>query len=216
MNEFNMQKTTYIFDFDGTLADTLPLCFECFRKVFKNFNNFEMKDVEKEKLFGPSEEVIIKKNLKNEKDALEAVEMFYTLYLQQHDKFISRNGMGQVLDLLENLKNNQKKIGMVTGKGRRSLDISLDKLGINRYFDTIITDDDVVNHKPDSEGLVRAMNILHSSPEKSVFFGDSNADIGAGKNANVTTVGVRWFKLNMFELEPDFLSDSPNDFIINK
>ncbi|WP_123933922.1 MULTISPECIES: HAD hydrolase-like protein [Tetragenococcus] len=35
MNKFNEQKSTYIFDFDGTLADTLPLCFDCFRKVFK-------------------------------------------------------------------------------------------------------------------------------------------------------------------------------------
>jgi len=215
MNKFNLQKTTYIFDFDGTLADTLPLCFDCFRKVFKQFNNIEMTNKEIVKSFGPSEERIIEKNLINKADTSKAIDMFYTLYLQQHDSFITRKEIDQVLNLLDNLKSNQKKIGMVTGKGRRVLEMSLDKLGLGNYFDAMITDDDVINHKPDSEGLLKTLKVLDSSPEEAVFFGDGNADIGADKNAGVTTVGVRWFSENSFELAPDFISDSPSEFVIS-
>lgn len=216
MKGFGEQKTTYIFDFDGTLADTLPLCFDCFRKVFKHFNNIEMTDEEIVQSFGPSEETIIKKVLINKKDAPKAIEMFYTLYLQQHDSFITREEVTQILTLLDDLKSNQKKIGIVTGKERRVLDKSLNQLGLKEYFDTIITDDDVINHKPDSEGLLKALNIMDSRPEEAVFFGDGNADVGAGRNAGVATVGVHWFSENNFEIAPDFISYSPSEFIINK
>lgn len=214
VSEFDMNKSTYIFDFDGTLANTLPLCFDCFRKVFKKFNGINMTDLEIQKQFGPSEEVIIKRNLKSKIDTVKAIELFYTLYEQQHDYFVNKNMISQVFFLLNNLKQNQKDLGMVTGKGYRSLEISLAKLGFKDYFDVIITDDDVINHKPDSEGLLKALKVLNSSPENAVFLGDSSADIGAGKKANVTTVGVQWFNINAFELKPDFLSNSPNDFII--
>ncbi|WP_081930226.1 HAD hydrolase-like protein [Tetragenococcus muriaticus] len=58
---------------------------------------------------------------------------------------------------------------MVTGKGRRVLEMSLDKLGLGNYFDAMITDDDVINHKPDSERLLKALKILNSNPEEAVF-----------------------------------------------
>ncbi|GMA46650.1 hypothetical protein GCM10025854_09000 [Tetragenococcus muriaticus] len=174
-----------------------------------------MTDKEIVKSFGPSEERMIEKNLINRADTSEAIEMFYKLYLEQHDSFISQKEIKQVLVLLDHLKRNQKKVGMVTGKGRRVLEMSLDKLGLGNYFDAMITDDDVINHKPDSERLLKALKILNSNPEEAVFFGDGNTDIGAGKNIGVTTVGVRWFSENRFELEPDYISDSPSEFVIS-
>lgn len=33
---------TFIFDFDGTLADTLPICFESFRQVFIKYNGVSL------------------------------------------------------------------------------------------------------------------------------------------------------------------------------
>lgn len=52
-----------IFDFDGTLANTLPLCFEAFRQVFKTFDNRDLTNNEIKAMFGSSETGIIRNNL---------------------------------------------------------------------------------------------------------------------------------------------------------
>ena len=51
---------TYIFDFDGTLADTLPLGFESLRMAIYASLGQVMSDDEIRAYFGPSEEVIIR------------------------------------------------------------------------------------------------------------------------------------------------------------
>ena len=43
-----------IFDFDGTLANTLPVCFYAFLSVFKKFDNNEVTPDEIKAMFGPS------------------------------------------------------------------------------------------------------------------------------------------------------------------
>ncbi|WP_371413708.1 HAD hydrolase-like protein [Virgibacillus sp. Bac330] len=61
------QINTIIFDFDGTLADTLNLCYHSLQKVFYVFDNknFSVKQIKK--MFGPTEPNIIKSNLINSK-----------------------------------------------------------------------------------------------------------------------------------------------------
>ncbi|MBL2346880.1 HAD family hydrolase, partial [Klebsiella pneumoniae] len=54
---------TIIFDFDGTLADTLPLCYYSFQNVFWQFDNKKITEAEILSMFGPSEVGIIHENL---------------------------------------------------------------------------------------------------------------------------------------------------------
>lgn len=51
------------------------------------------------------------------------------------------------------------KLGIVTGKARRSLDISLKALRMDHYFDVIITGDGVINPKPHPEGVMEALSL---------------------------------------------------------
>lgn len=58
---FNIRAV--IFDFDGTLANTLPICFYAFQHVFKEFDNKDLSSEEIKAMFGPSETGIIRDNL---------------------------------------------------------------------------------------------------------------------------------------------------------
>ena len=58
-----MQLKGIIFDFDGTIADTLPAIFTAFRYCLQNHLGRELSDQEIEELFGPSEEGVIKRLL---------------------------------------------------------------------------------------------------------------------------------------------------------
>lgn len=178
-----------IFDFDGTLANTLPVCDYAFQHVFKEFDQRELSSAEIRAMFGPSETGIIRKNLLHG-DTEEAIELYYAKYLEQHAQLVDHND--EIHELLLHLREKGVKLGIVTGKARRSLDISLKALQMEHFFDAIITGDDVAQPKPDPEGLFKALAILDVRPQEAMFIGDSDADIQAGISANVLTVGVHW------------------------
>lgn len=202
-----------IFDFDGTLANTLPICFVAFQHVFKEFDNKELTEEEIKAMFGPSETGIIRENLSNgNKD--EAIEMYYKVYSQHHNRLVANDE--EMNDLLTYLKESGFKIGIFTGKAKRSLDISLQALQMDGMFDVIITGDDVVQPKPDPEGLIKALSLLGIDKSQAIFIGDSDADIYAGVQANVLTVGVQWlpdFHSLEFSVEPHSVYKSVSEFM---
>ena len=141
-----------IFDFDGTLANTLPVCDYAFQSVFKEFDNRDLTSGEVRAMFGPSEVGIIKENLLHENKE-RAIELFYEKYSEKHGELVAANQ--EIQDLLMELKKKGLKLGIVTGKAKRSLDISMKALRMEEMFDVIITGDDVVQPKPHPEGLER-------------------------------------------------------------
>lgn len=90
-----------IFDFDGTLADTLPVCFYAFQAVFKEFDNKEVTSDEVKAMFGPSETGIIKENLLDSNQD-EAIELYYDKYSEKHRELVVENE--EMNDLLRFLK----------------------------------------------------------------------------------------------------------------
>lgn len=202
-----------IFDFDGTLADTLPVCFLAFESVFKKFDNREVTSDEIKAMFGPSETGIIRENLKNN-NYDEAIELYYEIYRERHENIVSDNQ--EINALLSMLKTKGYKLGIVTGKARKSLEISLAYLGLNNFFDVIVTGDDVEFPKPHPEGVNKALEYLKVSPNEAVFLGDSDADIMAGKQANVHTIGVHWlpnYQTIDFNIQPDEVYSNINEFL---
>lgn len=184
---FNIKAV--IFDFDGTLANTLPICFYAFQQVFKEFDNRDLTSEEIKAMFGPSETGIIRDNLLHIKKE-HAIELYYEKYKERHEQLVIHNK--EIEDLIQYLKNKGIKLGIVTGKAKRSLDISLKSLQMDNLFDAIITGDDVHNPKPHPEGLIKALSLLGLENSEAIFIGDSDADIHAGVQANVFTIGVHW------------------------
>jgi pyrophosphatase PpaX len=203
-----------IFDFDGTLADTLPVCFYAFQEVFKRFDNLDVSDEEIKAMFGPSETGIIRGNLLNGNHD-QAIELYYQKYSDKHGDLVQENE--EIRDLLQQLINKEYKLGIVTGKARRSLDISLDCLNMKGLFDVIITGDDVTMPKPHPEGIMKALELLGVQNNEAIFIGDSEADILAGLQAEVQTIGVQWlpnYQTLEFSSQPNQICRSINDFLL--
>ncbi|MCJ8007151.1 HAD family hydrolase [Lederbergia wuyishanensis] len=202
-----------IFDFDGTLANTLPICYYAFQKVFKEFDNKDLSSKEIKAMFGPSETGIIRENLMHSNKE-QAIELFYKTYTEQHNELVEQNK--EIHELIEYVKGKGIKLGIVTGKARRSLDISLKVLQMEGLFDVLITGDDVVNPKPHPEGVHKARSLLNVKNNEAMFIGDSDADIEAGVGAKVFTVGVQWlpdYQSEQFSIEPNALFKSVTEFI---
>jgi len=202
-----------IFDFDGTLANTLPICYYAFQSVFREFDHKELSSKEIKAMFGPSEVGIIRENLIHE-NIEAAIQLFYSEYSVKHTDLVKPNH--EINNLLKELKESGIKLGIFTGKVRRSLDISLKALQMDGIFDVIITGDDVVKPKPDPEGLAKALTFLNVDKSEALFIGDSDADIYAGLSAEVCTVGVQWlpdYQTVEFSHSPNYIIRSVNEFM---
>ncbi len=202
-----------IFDFDGTLANTLPVCFHAFQQVFKKYDQRELTNEDVKAMFGPSETGIIQTNLQHS-SIVEAIEDYYIHYLEDHEAAVPSNQ--EILHMLSRLKDAGYRLGIFTGKASRSLEISLEALNMKQFFDVMITGDDVQKPKPDPEGLHLAMELLGVSKAETMFVGDSDADILAGNKAGVFTVGVHWlpeYHSAEFAVIPNRLIKSVQEFM---
>ena len=129
-----MQKLkAVIFDLDGTLANTLPLCIAAFRKAIEPHINRSVSDAEIIATFGPSEEGTI---MALAPDFYEqGVADYLTHYTTLHD--MCNAPFEGIIPLLEQLKEKGVRTAMVTGKGRKSALVSLEKFGLLPYFESV-------------------------------------------------------------------------------
>ncbi|RAP77083.1 HAD family hydrolase [Paenibacillus montanisoli] len=209
-----MPIRTVLFDFDGTLADTLPLSFKAFKAIFLRYDNRSVSEEEIVAMFGPTEDDIIARNLRNTEARAQAVQDYYEIYENGH--FEAQRQNKEITDLLHAIKSRGMKIGVVTGKSRKAFEISSAALQLSVFWDVAITGDDVERPKPNPEGIWKALELLQTSKEEAVFLGDSNADIKAGKAAGLRTYGVQWlstYQSATFETPPDGIFTGVREFL---
>lgn len=161
-------------------------------------------------LFGPPEGTILRQLLPPESFE-DALEDFYRLYHARHPDraFLDR-------DMLRQMRSWGLKLGLFSGKGRRSAEISLIKLGLQDAFDVVVTGEDVSRSKPDPEGVQLTLRKLGRSPEGALFVGDSPLDIEAGRAAGVVTGAALWGTKQRQELltsKPDYIFPRVRNFM---
>ncbi|OZB97716.1 HAD family hydrolase [Paenibacillus sp. XY044] len=199
-----------LFDFDGTLADTLPLSFYAFQEVFRKHTAKEYSREEIVAWFGPTEEGIIGQVLNSHESLPEAIDDYYRIYEAYHDRMLSLSG--EIRGMLNQLQDMSISMGIITGKSRRSLDISSAKLAMGSYFTVGFAGDELIRPKPDREGIDRAMAVLGVAPEETLFIGDSHADMAAGRAAGTRIGGAMWFETVQSQdllPVPDYVFTSP-------
>jgi len=114
-----------IFDLDGTIGDTLPLCIKAFRHSVEPLIGRSVSDAEIIATFGPSEEGTIMALAPNHYDKGVAD------YLQHYEAYheMCPSPFAGIEELLNTLKEADIRIAMVTGKGKYSLPFHLNSLG---------------------------------------------------------------------------------------
>ncbi len=178
----------FIFDIDGTIASTNKLIFATFNFVIKKYLGKTLTPKEIIALFGPTEDVILKEWLGE--NYLNGRKDYYKFYKENHKK-LTKEFPG-VKDILLTIKKAGKPLGIFTGKGRESSVITLKEIGVYELFDLIVTGDDVNNHKPNSEGILKFLERFKLKPSKVLMVGDAPSDIIAARDAGVKVASVLW------------------------
>ncbi|QDV38360.1 HAD family hydrolase [Tautonia plasticadhaerens] len=178
-----------LLDFDGTIADTLPLIFDAFRHAVSPFADRLPTDAEVEATFGPAERECLSA-FAPEHCLDEAEARFFDHYEREHERMVRlADGMAGAIEHARSLG---WKVGVFTGKGRRAALFSLEALGLLDRVDCVVSGDDVERPKPDPDGLHRAARLMGVDPGLVLMAGDSPADIRAGRSAGARTCAVTW------------------------
>ncbi len=80
------------------------------------------------------------------------------------------------------------ELALFTGRVRLETDYTLDRCKVREFFRCIVTAEDVVQPKPDPEGLLKILR--GRDPSKTLYLGDNVDDALAAKAARIPFVGV--------------------------
>lgn len=184
-----MNLQCIIFDMDGTLTRTNQLIFDSFNHIVRKYTGRVMKDEEITALFGPPEEGAIVQ-IVGEEHLEEAMKEYLTFYRENHHR-LAKLYPG-IRDVLDDIRRRNTRLALFTGKGTHTTQITLEEFGLTPYFELVVTGNDVVEHKPSSEGIRKILDHFSLRPAEALMVGDSVADVNASHEAGVKIAAVLW------------------------
>jgi pyrophosphatase PpaX len=201
-----------IFDMDGTLTRTNELIFAAFNYIAERYLNSSLTPDEIIRMFGPPEDHAIL-TMVGDARYESALKDLYDFYREHHDRMARLyDGMFDTLSLLHR---GGVSLGIFTGKGRVTTDITLRAFQIEKYFSSVVTGHDVDKHKPSGEGILRALEQMGIGKEDAVMIGDSVSDVTASHEAGVDIATVLWDSYGyekVVQLETDYRFHTVDEF----
>lgn len=185
-----MKYTTYLFDFDYTLADSSRGIVTCFRIVLERHRYTEVTDEAIKRTIGKTlEESFSILTGVTDPEQLAAYKKEYSteagIYMNENTFLFP-----ETIPTLTKLKSQGARIGIISTKYRhRILSFLQDHLPED-FFDIIIGGEDVQQAKPSPEGLLLAIERLAVPSEQVLYIGDSTVDAETAQAARVDFVGV--------------------------
>ena len=178
-----------IFDLDGTLSDSLPVHVATWNAMGEKYGfvfdtqimydmtgrptiEFAQKIIEQ---YGVSEKPEILARLKQE--------LFWEM----------AHLLKPIPEVVTIVKEFYGKLPMTVGTGasRKSAEIQLKTLNLTKYFDAIVSADDVTKHKPEPETFLECARLMGVEPQLCQVFEDGDLGIAAAKKANMFITDIR-------------------------
>jgi HAD superfamily hydrolase (TIGR01509 family) len=177
-----------VFDFDGTIVDSMRMVFDLLNQSLKNR---ELPTIEVELLgrmaglpliniISTKAQISESTAKKVEKDVFEA----YTSFCRSSCQLLPH-----VENTLKTLKSKKIKLGLLTTTPKKPLKAVAEKFSLNNYFDIMLAKEDAKN-KPNPEGLKMIIKKFGISKDECLYVGDSPIDILTGKAAGIKTIAV--------------------------
>lgn len=199
-----------IFDFDGTIADTLGMAINIFNRIAPEY---DCKPIN-----GEDWELIRTKRSQDLLQVYGVTNFKLVLLLLRIRKELSRLipeilPVENITDALKAIKDMGLRLGILTSNSRSNVSAFLENNGLSGAIDFIYSGkslfgkDKVLNRLFDNEKI---------SAENAIYVGDEARDIEASKKACIPVIAVTW-GLNkkdlLASLHPDQIADTPEELI---
>jgi len=178
-----------VFDMDGTLTQTNQLIYDSFNYIAQKYAGRTYTIPEIHAMFGPPEEEALLAIVRPDQID-EAMTDYLAFYRMNHNR-LARLYPG-IEDILSYAKECGKYLALFTGKGSHTAGITLQEFNIEKYFDFVVSGNDVVNRKPSAEGLRKIMEHFALQPNEVLMVGDAVPDVKAAHEVGVKIAAVVW------------------------
>lgn len=185
-----MKITGAIFDFDGTLFDSMHL----WKGIkFKYLNQLGLKLTEEDaKAFAGlylRESLILAKERFNLKESYE--ELFASFFAYMRELYLEdAKPKNDIIEFLEKLRNKGVKIAIATATGEKALEAVIEKYGMSHYFDAIYSTYTVGAAKTEPKVYDVALNAIGTAKETTWIFEDALYAAKTAKANGYNVVGI--------------------------
>lgn len=97
-----------------------------------------------------------------------------------------------VREVLDELRCRNVKLAVVTNKEERYTRAVLEKHGLSRLLDKVVSGDTLATKKPDPAGIASCLAAYGIPTARALFVGDSSIDVAAARNAGVAVWAVTY------------------------
>jgi pyrophosphatase PpaX len=177
-----------LFDLDGTVVDSGGIILASMRHATLTVLEQELSDEQlMSAVGGPGLEAQMRAFAP---DRVEELVQAYREHNEPlHDGLESFDGLDEVL---VRLKSEGRRLGIVSAKRRRTVELAFARVPLGHLFDVIVGGDDTERQKPDPQPPHVALDRLGAEAGDAAYVGDSPYDMKAAQAAGVYAVGVTW------------------------
>ena len=187
-----MKYTTIVFDCDGTLLDTSTDLYNSVNYVLSKHNFPEKSLSEVKAALGNAVTYLMRQCLPSTvaENELEPYIEEFKAYYGEHLKDTTAPYPG-ILDMLDVLRDQGYKLAIVSNKIQEGV-TPLNKEYFGNRLPVAIGERPGLQRKPAPDMVLQALKELGSTPEESIYVGDSEVDVATAKNSGLLCIGVTW------------------------
>lgn len=184
-------KKLFIFDFDGTIAETTPLHAQAFVETLAPLGI----KVDYARLAGRKTADALLLCFAGASLPVPDAETLAVLVAekQRRVRALIATSLNAIIGVNEFLHCAKPcyKMALVTSGSRGTVELALEKLGYMGWFSPILFAEDVHAAKPDPEGFLSVLKLTEVPPKEALVFEDSEAGFDAAKAANIDFLDAR-------------------------
>jgi phosphoglycolate phosphatase len=207
-----------LFDLDGTLANTNADLHAAMNHVLVK-RGYDAVPLDKvNNLIGGGARMILQRGLAHNgahlddatlDAATEEMVLWYDLNIDTHTRIYDN-----LLPILDAARAANYKMAVVTNKRESLSSKLLFRLGLHKYFDTLVGGDTLATRKPDAGPIEEALRRLDTPATQALMVGDSEADTGSARAAGVACLCVSfgYRRVSLEALNADAVIDDFSEF----
>jgi beta-phosphoglucomutase-like phosphatase (HAD superfamily) len=178
----------YIFDCDGTIADTMPIHYRAWSQAMEDFGGTFPEDLFYQ--WGGMPTAVIVEEI-NKKFGL-ALDVEATVHRKERHYLENVHQVQPVMPVLEVARgmHGVKPLAIASGGHREMVEATLNAIGITGMFDAIVCAEDYERGKPFPDPFLLAAERIGVPPEDCLVFEDSPTGVEAAKAAGMHYVFV--------------------------
>lgn len=186
------EYSTYIFDLDGTLLDTLGDLAASVNYALRSVGLPEHSIDDVRRFVGNGVRLLMVRAIEGGDSNPRFEEAYATFrsHYMEHGLDTTQPYPG-IMELLKELKARGKKIAVVSNKFYDATQ-ELVKHFFGEYVSVAIGERENIRKKPAPDTVLEAMRMLGVDKEGAVYIGDSDVDFNTAKNVGIPCVSVLW------------------------